>query len=126
MRFKVDENLPVEAAELLRRHGHEAVTVREQGLAGKPDAELAWVCRAEGRALVTLDQDFADVRLYPPRDYAGMIVLRSRVQSIPAVLALMGQIIVLLAEEPLAGRLWIAEEGHIRIRDIQAPPNEHE
>ncbi|MCU0727296.1 MAG: DUF5615 family PIN-like protein [Planctomycetes bacterium] len=28
MRFKIDENLPVEAATLLRSNGHDAVTVR--------------------------------------------------------------------------------------------------
>ena len=35
MRFKIDENLPVEAAELLRQAGHDAVTVLEQHLGGR-------------------------------------------------------------------------------------------
>ncbi len=30
MRFKIDENLPVEVAELLRRLGHDATTILEQ------------------------------------------------------------------------------------------------
>ncbi len=34
MRFKVDENLPVEVAELLRDHQYDAMTVVEQRLAG--------------------------------------------------------------------------------------------
>lgn len=36
MRFKVDENLPVEAAEVLRQAGHEAATVLEQ--------QHGWTC----------------------------------------------------------------------------------
>jgi predicted nuclease of predicted toxin-antitoxin system len=38
MRFKVDENLPVEVAALLTDRGHDAATVRAQGLAGASDA----------------------------------------------------------------------------------------
>lgn len=40
MRFKVDENLPVEAADLLRQHAHDALTVNQQ-LNGQPDARIA-------------------------------------------------------------------------------------
>jgi hypothetical protein len=34
VRFKTDENLPIEAATLLRQHGHDALTVSDQSLAG--------------------------------------------------------------------------------------------
>ena len=36
MRFKVDENLPVEVAEMLRQAGHDAATVLEQHLDSVP------------------------------------------------------------------------------------------
>ncbi len=32
MQFKIDENLHADAADLLRQHGHDALTVFEQGL----------------------------------------------------------------------------------------------
>ncbi|HYP39961.1 MAG TPA: DUF5615 family PIN-like protein [Chloroflexia bacterium] len=38
MKFKIDENLPVDIAELLRAASHDAVTVIEQG---RPDKEPA-------------------------------------------------------------------------------------
>jgi hypothetical protein len=41
MKFKTDENLPVEAAEDLRQAGHDALTVADQKLAGQPDVRLA-------------------------------------------------------------------------------------
>ena len=64
MKFKIDENLPVEVAEVLRQAGYEATTVHDQNLAGEIDRTLALVCHSEQRALITLDTDFADV---PPQ-----------------------------------------------------------
>ena len=62
MRFKLDENLPIELAELFRRSGHDAQTVFDEELAGAEDAEIASVCIRERRAIVMLDMDFADIR----------------------------------------------------------------
>lgn len=72
--------------------------------------------RPRGRAVVTLDLDFSDIRAYPPNDYAGIIVLRPSVQTITNTRRLIGQVIALLPTEPLAGHLWIVDEGQIRIR----------
>src|SRR5437764_5513888 len=116
MKFKADENLPVEAAEDVRQAGHDAVTVAEQGLAGQPDVRVGDARRAEGRAVLTLDLDFADIRVYPPKDYAGIVVLRPSVQTITKVRRLIGQVVALLGSEPLPGNLWIVDEGQIRIR----------
>ena len=57
MKFKTDENLPTEAADLLRSAGHDAVTVGEQRLGGAVDSTVGSVCQREGRVLVTLDLD---------------------------------------------------------------------
>lgn len=76
MRFKTDENLHPDVAGFLRAKGHDALTVWDQGLRGRPDADIAEVCRSESRALVTLDVGFADIRAYPPQNYPGLIVLR--------------------------------------------------
>lgn len=122
MRFKVDENLPVEVAELLRDHQYDAMTVVEQRLAGQPDPHIARICQIEQRALITLDLDFADIRSYPPADYAGLIVLRPARQSIPSILSLLHRLLflhrllLLLPDESLAGALWIVDERRVRIR----------
>jgi predicted nuclease of predicted toxin-antitoxin system len=115
MQFKVDENLH-DVAEALLARGHGAATVHDQHLRGSPDARLGEVCRAEGRALVTLDLDFANIRDYPPEDYPGLIVLRLADQSRPYVLGVLRGVLDLLEREPLAGSLWIVEEHQVRIR----------
>ena len=117
MKFKIDENLPVEIAALLRDAGYEATSVVDQGLGGSADPDIAAVCRKENRALVTLDMDFADIRTYPPNQYSGLIVLRLRKQDQPHVVRTVTRLIPVFSTEALHGRLWIVEEDRLRIRE---------
>jgi predicted nuclease of predicted toxin-antitoxin system len=116
MRFKVDENLPIEVAEALRQAGHDAVTVLEQHIGGSADAQLTTLCKRESRVLVTLDMDFADIRRYPPAEFPGLIVLRLRQQDKPYVLDVLTRLVQIIRREPLEGHLWIVEESRVRIR----------
>ncbi|MBS0208101.1 MAG: DUF5615 family PIN-like protein [Planctomycetes bacterium] len=117
MRFKIDENLHDEIGDLLSSHGHDAHTVHTEGLCGSDDVTLAQHCRDEGRALVTLDLDFADIRNFPPADHAGLIVLRVANQSRSHILSVVRRILDLLPREPITGRLWIVSEADVRIRE---------
>ncbi len=116
MKFKADENLPVEAADLLRKAGYDAVTVAEQRLQGSPDSIIASVCQKEGRVLITLDTGFADIRTYSPAQFSGLIVLRLYRQDKPHVLRAIERLIPLFSSEPLEHFLWIVEETRLRIR----------
>jgi predicted nuclease of predicted toxin-antitoxin system len=120
VKFKIDENLPVEIAELLKDAQHDAMMVVEQGLKGQDDRRVIDVCLHEQRVLVTLDLDFADVRAYPPRDYSGIIVLRVRRQDKPHVLSVFGNVLPLLMQEQVEQRLWIVEETRVRVRGEEA------
>lgn len=115
MKFKIDENLPIEAAELLQAAGHDALTVHDQKLKGELDAKLREVCAAEGRTLITFDLDFSDLRTY--RGTPGCILLRLHHQDREHVLRTLQQVVALLQTETLVNRLWIVEEGRVRIRE---------
>ena len=117
MRFKVDENLSAEVTDLLRLAQHEAVTVADQGLSGAHDQQIVHVCAEEQRALVTLDLDFANVTAYPPPKYAGFIVLRLHRQDTVSVLNALRRAIPLVERIPVSQRLWIVDDGRIRVRD---------
>jgi predicted nuclease of predicted toxin-antitoxin system len=119
MRFKVDENLPVQFAALLRAANHDAETVNSQRLQGEPDSLIVEVCRREQRILVTLDLDFANVHAYPPDQHPGFIVLRPHRQDINHLIGMFRQTIPLLEREPIEHRLWIVEETRVRIRGEQ-------
>lgn len=115
-RFKTDENLPETAAAILRAAGHDVTTALGEGLGGGVDPTVAAACRAEGRALLTLDRGLGDIRAYPPADHHGIIVLRARDQAIDTVLALIRRLVVVLETNPLSGTLWIVDEHRVRIR----------
>ena len=114
--LKVDENLPAEATVLLQHAGFDALSVHDQGMVGSADDSIADVCKAEERAIVTLDLDFADIRAYPPSDYPGLIVLRLARQDKQHVLEVLARMIPILDEEKLDGKLWIVNDHTIRIR----------
>ncbi len=58
MQFKIDENLHIDAVDLLRKHGHDAMTVFDQGLRGHADGQIGDVCQDEARAILTFDLVF--------------------------------------------------------------------
>lgn len=116
LKFKIDENLPVEIVDSLRRTNYDALTVEEQGLKGDTDYNIAEVCKKEERIIVTLDTDFSDVRTYPPDEYPGIIVLRVKRQSRRHIIKIFTQTIPFFNTEPIKKCLWIVEENRLRIR----------
>lgn len=117
MKFKVDENLPVQCVHLLRDAGHDAVSVSDQGLTGAPDPRIAKVCTDEHRVLVSLDLDFADIRTYPPSESAGIVVFRLRSQDARTLRQVVTRLLSLLPDESPVGRLWVVEEDKVRVRE---------
>jgi predicted nuclease of predicted toxin-antitoxin system len=116
MQFKTDENIPLEAVDLLRAAGHDARSVFDQALSGRPDKQIASVCKQEDRALITLDTDFSDIRTYHPADYAGLLVLRLAKQSVSEVVRVIHRLLEVLKTTDCHGQLWIVERNRIRIR----------
>jgi predicted nuclease of predicted toxin-antitoxin system len=116
MKFKIDENLPVEAAAILRRAGYDALTVFDQVLSGEGDPEIAAICREEGRIIISLDLGFADIRHYPPQEQAGIVVFRLKRQDKGSVLEILERFVKILPDMSPEHKLWIVEEGRIRVR----------
>ena len=78
MRFKLDENLPVELLDDLRAAGHEADGLRDEGLIGAPDDVVVDLVRRERRVLLTLDKGVANVRAHPPEAHAGIVLFHEQ------------------------------------------------
>jgi Domain of unknown function (DUF5615) len=74
-------SLPLEAASTLREYGFDAGTVWDESLCGADDQTIADRVRGEGRILLTLDLDFANIRAYPPDQHPGIIVPRLKGQD---------------------------------------------
>jgi predicted nuclease of predicted toxin-antitoxin system len=115
VKLKLDENLAAAGAGLLKSAGFDVATVAEQNLRSTPDADLARICTAEGRCLVTLDKDFSDPLRYPPKEHAGLVVVRLPGRFQLSLLERALALVVKAAERrDVRGRLWIAEMDRVR------------
>lgn len=116
MRFKVDENLPVEVATILRLAGHDAETVEQEGLAGDLDEELSATCQREERIVITLDLGFGDIRTYPPASHRGIVIFRPARQDKHSLIRLTERLVLTLRVQAPKSQLWIVDEARVRIR----------
>ncbi len=73
MRFLVDENLPADVADVLRRDDHDVLNISESNHRGASDQELWRLGASEGRIVVTRDLDFPLPEIPRP---PGLILLR--------------------------------------------------
>ncbi len=117
MRFKLDENLSEALASPLTLDGHDGSSVLAQHLGGRSDETIFEVCRAEGRALITLDLDFNNPVAFPTAGSAGIIVLRPGRPLVSLIRLLIAQLPECLNRERLSGRLWVVEPGRLRVFD---------
>jgi uncharacterized protein DUF5615 len=116
VKIKLDENLGARAVAPLTAAGHDVSTVALQSMESAADREVIQACQREGRALVTLDLDFANPLNYRPSEYAGIAVLRPpRKGSAGELLKTVDALVEGLKRQPLTGKLWIVELGRIRI-----------
>lgn len=116
MRVKLDEDLSPLVGQALIDHGHEFVTVHQQGWGGMPDAELSRKIAAEGIYFITADRGFGDIRVYPPGSHPGILVLRPDRESITSSRDLLASALDRHPLEDLAGCTAMAGTGGVRIR----------
>ena len=116
MKFKIDENFPLGAKDLLLRSGHDCHTVYDEGIAGGPDEKLIEICLHEQRHLITLDLDFADIVAYPPEKYHGIVVFRLSRQFPAYVLKRFDGVLRIIESMDLDGHLVIVDDSRIRTR----------
>ena len=81
MKFKLDENLPVELVSDFVQIGHEAHTVFEEELTGAANRVILQAAHNEGRILLTLDKGITSIRDYPPELLSGIVLFRRRLRD---------------------------------------------
>lgn len=73
--FLIDASVPREANVVVAASGHISTDVRDIGLRHASDDQIAAYAKARQLCIITRDFDFTDVRVYPPLDYCGIVVL---------------------------------------------------
>jgi predicted nuclease of predicted toxin-antitoxin system len=122
MKFELDENLGSRTAAIISEAGHDVETIAREKLSGTSDARQFEICIAEGRCLISLDLDFADVVRFPPRNTPRIAVLRlPRVASLGLLTGLVRGLLTALQTASIGGPLWVVEAGRIRMHEEVAP-----
>ena len=116
LRLKIDEDLPVAVAEVLRESGHDAVTVLEQAMGGWKDDAVWEAVQSEHRFLVTADKGFADVRTYPPGTHFGILLLRPDDDGVRPLTDLIRLVLASHNLSEFAGIIAVVTPRGIRVR----------
>ncbi|MGA2770846.1 MAG: DUF5615 family PIN-like protein [Bryobacteraceae bacterium] len=116
MKFKLDENLPVELVTDLRGLGHETDTVTEEGLRGAADPAVVDAALAADRILFTLDKGIANLQRYPIHRHAGVVLFRPDTSGRGGVMVFVRNRPHKVLEMDLTGRLTVVGASRIRFR----------
>ncbi len=73
MKILVDENVPSESVEELRKRGHDVLDIRGSDKQGLEDDLLWSLAQSEARLLITTDKGFATHR---SEDHHGILIVR--------------------------------------------------
>lgn len=119
MQFLIDEDLPRSCTEIISDFGYSVLDVRDIGLQGVADSEIAVYAKKNHLCLVTCDFDFSDIRNYPPEKYSGIVVLdvpfRATAKYKNNLLRFFLEQVEIVSE--IKGKLAIVRPGMIRIRN---------
>lgn len=116
MKFKLDENLPLEIAGTLRNDGHAIDTVQDEGLIGSHrfrNPQPRQNC--ESGPCLRWTKAIADIRIYPPAQYSGIVLFRPSSAGRGEVLRFVNETMPDLLAISLKGKLAIVRRG-LRIR----------
>lgn len=119
LRFFADHCVPNAVIQTLRAAGHEVLILKEHIPRDSDDPIVLAKAQELEAILVSLNGDFADIVMYPPPRYKGIIALQ--VKDHPEVIpALMQRLMTYLSTHPemsdYEGQLFIVEAHRIRIR----------
>jgi len=119
VRIKIDEDLPGASVILLRQAGFDDTkSVVEQGMGGWSDSSLWQAVQKEGRFFITADKGFGDVRVYPPGEHSGVLLLRPDADGIQPVLDLLRGTLEAADLSSLQGTLSVATSKGLRSRRL--------
>jgi predicted nuclease of predicted toxin-antitoxin system len=116
VKLLLDENLSSTQAHWLREDGFDAVAITELGLSGAPDEKVREVAIEQGRVLVTMDADFANILRFPPAGTPGVLRLRIHPPTEAAIREQLRIALGILKGTDINGCLAVSHGRTIRIR----------
>ncbi len=118
MKFLLDMGLAQSTARFLRRHGHDALHLRDQGLQKLEDEVIIQKARAEGSVILTHDLDFGRIMALSGQHIPSVITFRLSNMRPPS------EVLLRFSEYLDAGALISVTDRGIRVRRL--PVHNHE
>lgn len=114
----LDQNVPRQIADWFRsiRPDWKIQHTSEINLDRKTDEEILNWAREHMAIVITFDEDFADLRIYPPGTFYGIIRLRVWPTTLEETQTALERLLKTVPEEDLTSSLIILDKNHIRIR----------
>jgi predicted nuclease of predicted toxin-antitoxin system len=116
MKLKLDENLSRHLKPGLMALQHDVMTAADEDLLSRPDTDIARAALREGRMLLTLDVEFADLRKYAPGSHPGIILFRPASLGPISVNKFVVNFIRSTDLQRLVGCVAVVDPVHVRVR----------
>lgn len=118
MSVLLDQNVPRAVADWLagRKPSWEVRHTSEVGLDGETDRRVFEWAQEHDCIIVTFDEDFADQRVFPVGDHAGVVRLRVWPTTVEETQNGLERLVANVSEEELRGALVIVGRRRIRVR----------
>ena len=113
MRFLVDENLGKRFADVLSRHGYNALFVGDM-MRSAPDDKILSFAEKENLIIITDDKDFGELVFRLKRSTKGVILFRASTTD-PEKLFKMSEGVLNKSK----GKFVVVKEGQVRVRNLK-------
>lgn len=116
MLFLLDANIPYSAKGLFG-NPHKVFHVRDLNLQNAQDNDIVLWAKQQKAALITRDFDFANILNFPPKDNAGIIVLKiPYFYTASDIKRVLGNFLIKIDFASIPNSTIIAEETRFRIK----------
>ncbi len=115
MKIKLDENLPLRLAALLKNLRHDVHTTLQEGLIGHAGHEIWEAAQKESRFLITQDLDFSDSRQFAPGSHCGILPVRLHSPTRTNLIERVGELFQTENVSDWSGCFAVATERKVRV-----------
>lgn len=112
MRLLIDENVRKEVIDFLKDAGYDASKIPS----GCLDGEIAGIAKKEKRIILTHDTHFANILLYPPQEFSGIIRIKIHPPRAETIINALNHLFQKLSPSQIDKRLVVLEKDGFRIR----------
>ncbi len=116
MKLFANENVFEPIIELLRKNGHDVLSIRDAGLSGISDTEVYDRACKEQLIIITMDKDFTRLLRFPPEKCGGIIVVKIYKRTIDETIEIFRKYFEEINEDDIRKNLVIITPEGMRIR----------